>query len=76
MDTITRIIARHIEQPREIASGMLLSDLGIICEAHLLSLQCDIEEQIVGAELPHQAVKADMTVADLVALVEREGAGV
>lgn len=69
MEKITEILARHIEHPREITADHTLADLGIYCPAHLMSLQCDLEEQIVGDELPHEAVKADMTVADIMALV-------
>lgn len=68
--TMAVIVNRHLEMKRTITADDTLADLGIICEAHLISIQCDVEEQLIGDELPHGAVRADMTLADLVALVE------
>jgi len=69
-DEMAALVTRHLEVPRAITADHTLADLGITCEVHLLSVQCDVEEQIVHAELPHGAVRADMTLADLVALAE------
>lgn len=69
-EAMAAIVNRHLEVPRAITADDTLGDLGIVCEVHLLSVQCEIEECLIGAELPHGAVRADMTLADLVALAE------
>jgi len=69
-EAMAAIVNRHLEIKRVITADDTLGDLGIVCEAHLLSVQCDVEEEILHAELPHGAVRADMTLRDLVGVVE------
>jgi hypothetical protein len=74
-EDLIAIISRHIEQPRKIEPGDLLVDLGIIQPVHLLTLQCDIEDTLIGHELPGRTVKDSMTVAELAQTIARAREG-
>lgn len=73
-DTATRvatIIAGWLETPREIGPDDTMADLGLTCEAVLASIQCEIEEEVLGHEFACPiVVHQDATVADLVDAVE------
>lgn len=71
--TVETIISRWIAPPRTISDDDTLADLGLGCEAVLVSISCSIEEEILlDRELPDPAaIHRDMTVRDVVAVVER-----
>lgn len=75
MDELINLIGRHIEQPRSIQPDDLLADLGIVQPAHLITLQCDIEDTLIGYELAARSVKESMTVAELARAIARAREG-
>lgn len=77
---IETILTKYFCQPQDIKPDATLADMGLRAEVDVLCLQCYVEEEILCREFKDPAaIHSDMTVADLVALVEplveRQGEG-